>query len=374
MIQPSRIDPSLFGRWWWTVDRWMLLSLLVLSVVGILMVMAASPAVANRLGLEPFHFVWRQSIYFIPALVALIFISFLSPLSIRRVALAGFLIALITCAATPLIGHEVNGASRWLRLGSFVLQPSEFVKPTLVVVTGWMLSERHKSAAFPGNAIAATLVVVVLAILIAQPDFGMAVLVAVVFFVQLLVAGLAAIWIAILAAIGLMSLLLGYLFLPHVAARIDRFLDPSSGDSYQVDKALEAFSNGGVLGRGPGEGVVKFVLPDAHSDFIFAVIGEEFGLFASLAIVALFSFIVLRGFLRLLHEQNLFILLSASGLLTQFGMQVLVNMGVNLRLLPAKGMTLPFISYGGSSLLALAFAMGMVLGLTRKHTGRGFTI
>ncbi len=374
MIQPSRIDPSLFGRWWWTVDRWMLLSLLVLSVVGILMVMAASPAVANRLGLEPFHFVWRQSIYFIPALVALIFISFLSPLSIRRAALAGFLIALITCAATLLIGHEVNGASRWLRLGSFVLQPSEFVKPTLVVVTGWMLSERHKSAAFPGNAIAATLVVVVLAILIAQPDFGMAVLVAVVFFVQLLVAGLAAIWIAILAAIGLMSLLLGYLFLPHVAARIDRFLDPSSGDSYQVDKALEAFSNGGVLGRGPGEGVVKFVLPDAHSDFIFAVIGEEFGLFASLAIIALFSFIVLRGFLRLLHEQNLFILLSTSGLLTQFGMQVLVNMGVNLRLLPAKGMTLPFISYGGSSLLALAFAMGMVLGLTRKHTGRGFTI
>lgn len=374
MILPARTDPSVIGRWWWTVDRWMLLALFVLSVVGVLMVMAASPAVADRLGLESFHFVWRQVVYFGPALTVMVFISLLSPLAIRRVAVVGFVLAVIGLLATLIIGHEVNGASRWIKVGSLVVQPSEFVKPTLAVVTAWMLAERQKNEEFPGYLIAAALVALVVAFLLAQPDFGMTVVVGVVCFAQLFMGGMPTTWVAVLVVVGLGGVSLAYMLLPHVASRIDRFLDPSSGDSYQVDKALEAFSNGGVLGRGPGEGVVKFVLPDAHSDFIFAVVGEEFGLFAALAIVTLFAFIVLRGFFRMLQEKNMFVLLATGGLLVQFGVQAFVNMGVNLRLLPAKGMTLPFISYGGSSLLALALTMGMVLGLTRRRTGRGLSI
>ena len=374
MILPTRTDPSVIGRWWWTVDRWMLLALLTLSVIGILMVVAASPAVAERLGLESFHFVRRQFIYFMPALAVMIGVSLLTPLAIRRVAVVGLVVALLGLLATLVIGHEVNGASRWIKLGAFVVQPSEFVKPTLAVATAWMLAEQQKNEEFPGYIVAAILLALALTMLILQPDFGMAVVVGVVCFAQLFMGGMPTTWVAVLVVVGLGGVSLAYVLLPHVASRIDRFLDPASGDSYQVDKAMEAFSNGGVLGRGPGEGVVKFVLPDAHSDFIFAVVGEEFGLFAGLAIVALFAFIVLRGFYRMFQERNMFVLMATGGLLVQFGAQAIVNMGVNVRLLPAKGMTLPFISYGGSSLLALALTMGMVLGLTRRRSGRGLSL
>jgi len=351
----------------------MLLALLTLSGIGILMVVAASPAVAERLGLESFHFVRRQFIYFMPALAVMIGVSLLTPLAIRRVAVIGLVVALLGLMATLLFGHEVNGASRWIDLGTFVVQPSEFVKPTLAVATAWMLAEQQKNKEFPGYIIAAFLLALTLTLLILQPDFGMAVVVGVVCFAQLFMGGMPTTWVAGLVVFGLGGMSLAYVLLPHVASRIDRFLDPTSGDSYQVDKAMEAFSNGGILGRGPGEGVVKFVLPDAHSDFIFAVIGEEFGLFVGLAIVALFAFVVLRGFYRMFEERNVFVLLAAGGLLVQFGAQAIVNMGVNLRLLPAKGMTLPFISYGGSSLLALALTMGMVLALTRRRSGRGLS-
>ena len=341
MIPPTRADTSIIGRWWWTVDRWMLVALFALSVIGILMVMAASPAVAERLGLESFHFVRRQLIFLIPALAIMIVVSLLSPLAVRRVAMAGLLLALLGLLATMVVGHEVNGATRWIRLGPLVMQPSEFVKPTLAVVTAWIIAERQKNEEFPGYSIAGGLLLAVLAFLVAQPDFGMAVVVGTVFFAQLFMGGMPMTWVAVLVVIGLGGMSLAYMLLPHVASRIDRFLDPTSGDSYQVDKSIEAFVNGGVFGRGPGEGVVKLVLPDAHSDFIFAVVGEEFGLFAGLTIVAVFAFVVLRGFYRMLQERNVFVLLATGGLLVQFGAQAIVNMGVNTRLLPAKGMTLP---------------------------------
>lgn len=370
MIAPGRSDPSLVGRWWWTVDRWLLLALVVLAVVGVLMVIAASPPVAERLGMGSFHFVQRQFVYLGPAMLLMIAVSMLSPLGIRRVAVVGFVVTLLALVATLVAGHEVNGARRWIRIASLVIQPSEFVKPTMAVVIAWMIAERQKDSTFPGHAVSCALLGVVLALLIAQPDFGMTVVVAAVWFAQTFMAGLPMSWVALLIVIGFGGVAAAYLLLPHVTSRIDRFLDPSSGDSFQVDKAMEAFTNGGVIGRGPGEGVVKFVLPDAHSDFIFAVVGEEFGLLACLAIVALFAFVVLRGILHTMRERNYFIQLATGGLLVQFGMQAIINMGVNVRLLPAKGMTLPFISYGGSSLLALALAMGMVLGLTRRQTGR----
>ncbi len=371
MIGPARTDTSLVSRWWWTVDRWSLAALAVLLAAGALLVMAASPAVAERIGLESFHFVRRQSIFLLPAIVVMIAVSSMSPLSIRRIAVIGFAITIVLMIATLLLGHEVKGARRWLSVAGFVLQPSEFVKPFFAVVAAWMFAEHQRGLGLPGNAISGVLLVLVIGLLVLQPDFGMTIVVAAVWFAQFFMAGMPMTWIGALAFAGMAGLAAAYALLPHVASRIDRFLDPASGDSFQVDTALSAFRTGGLTGRGPGEGTVKSVLPDAHTDFIFAVAGEEFGLFACLLLVALFAFVVLRGFARLLEERNAFVMLAASGLLVQFGIQAIVNMGVNLRLMPAKGMTLPFISYGGSSLLALAMGMGMVLALTRRRAGTG---
>ncbi len=211
----------------------------------------------------------------------------------------------------------------------------------------------------------------VLVLLVMQPDFGMAFAAAVVWSAQCFLAGLPLFWVGVLMVVGIGGLLAGYRYLDHVQSRIDRFLDPALGDTYQVDTALSAFASGGLLGRGPGEGIVKARLPDAHADFVFAVVGEEFGLLACLVLVALLAFVVLRGFLRLQHEEDMFRLLAAAGLFTLFGVQALINMAVSLSLLPTKGMTLPFISYGGSSMLALAVAMGMVLALTRWRARPG---
>ncbi len=371
MIGPARTDTSLVSRWWWTVDRWSLAALAILLAAGALLVMAASPAVAERIGLESFHFVRRQSIYLLPAIAVMIAVSSMSPLTIRRIAVIGFAITIVLMIATLLLGHEVKGARRWLSIAGFVLQPSEFVKPFFAVVAAWMFAEHQRGLGLPGNSISGVLLVIVIGLLVLQPDFGMTIVVAAVWLAQFFMAGMPMTWIGALAFAGLAGLAAAYALLPHVASRIDRFLDPASGDSFQVDTALSAFRTGGLTGRGPGEGTVKSVLPDAHTDFIFAVAGEEFGLFACLLLVALFAFVVLRGFARLLEERNAFVMLAASGLLVQFGIQAIVNMGVNLRLMPAKGMTLPFISYGGSSLLALAMGMGMVLALTRRRAGTG---
>jgi cell division protein FtsW len=373
MIAPARTDTSLVGRWWWTVDRWSLAALALLLAAGAILVMAASPAVAERLGLESFHFVRRQAIYLVPAVVLMISISLLSPLTVRRIAVIGFAATILAMVATLLVGYEVKGAQRWLSLAGFVIQPSEFVKPFFAVAAAWMFAENQRGNGFPGNALATLMLFLVVGLLVLQPDFGMAVVIAAVWFAQFFMAGMSTAWIGGFAFAGLAGLAAGYALLPHVASRIDRFLNPASGDSYQIDTALAAFRTGGLTGRGPGEGTVKSILPDAHTDFIFAVAGEEFGLFACLLLVALFAFVVLRGFARMLAERNAFVMLAASGLLVQFGVQSIVNMGVNLRLMPSKGMTLPFISYGGSSLIALALGMGMVLAFTRKRAGGGLT-
>ncbi len=364
----GRTDTSGLSRWWWTVDRWSLGMVLVLTAIGAILVMAASPAVAVRIGLEPYHFITRHFLFVGPAVALVIGVSLMPESMIRRLAMIGFVIALILLAVTLAWGSEIKGARRWLDIGGVVLQPAEIIKPTFAVVTAWIMAERRRAGRAPGSLTAALLLLLVLGLILAQPDFGMAAVVAVVWFTQVFMAGLGLMWVAGLVALGLGGAVLGYLWLPHVASRIDRFLDPASGDSYQVDKALEALGSGGMFGRGPGEGVVKSVLPDAHADFIFAVAGEEFGLVAGLAIIALFAFIVLRGLGRLLQEGDYFALLAGTGLLAQFGLQAMINIGVNLNLMPAKGMTLPFISYGGSSLLALAVGMGMVLALTRRRT------
>ena len=371
MISFARTDTSLVGRWWWTVDRWTLLAVALLIAIGTLLTLAASPAVAEKLKLDPQHFVLRQ-VVFLPLAMAVIFIvSFMSPRGVRRISVIGLAISLILVGLTLFMGEEIKGATRWLQLAGLSIQPSEFVKPCFAVTAAWMLAEQRRREGVPGGLICCALFAVVVSLLVSQPDFGMTAVVSAVWFGQCFIAGLPMLWVGILAVLGLAGAVVAYATSAHVASRIDLFLNPASGDSYQIDRAMDAFGQGGLLGRGPGEGMVKRVLPDAHTDFIFSVAGEEFGLIACLIIVGLFGFVTMRGFARLLREENLFVLLAAAGLLTQFGLQALINIGVNVNLLPTKGMTLPFISYGGSSMLALALAMGMVLALTRRRPKLG---
>lgn len=363
----SRTDTSLLGRWWWTVDRWSIAAIAVLVGSGVMLTMAASPPVADRLGFDSYHFV-RHQLAYLPVALALMFgASLLSPRGVRRTAVTLFVLSLAALALTFVFGTEIKGARRWISIGALSLQPSEFVKPAFAVVAAWLFAQPAEGAGRYARPLAITLFALVVSMLLLQPDFGMAVVVSTVWFTQFFLAGLPLIWVALFVAAGIAGTVGAYFMLPHVASRIDRFLDPSSGDSYQVMRSLEAFRNGGMLGRGPGEGSIKSVLPDAHTDFVFAVAGEEFGLIACILLVALFAFIVLRGFSRVVKETNMFILLAVTGLLVQFGLQALINMGSTLRLMPTKGMTLPFISYGGSSLVAIAICVGMALALTRRR-------
>ena len=369
----ARTDQSMVAQWWWTVDRWTLVALAALIALGALMVMAASPAVAERIhaggaGHVDTLFFVKHYFAVLPVAIATMFaVSLQSPRMVRRIAVVGLVISTILLACTLIGGVEIKGARHWISLPGLSLQPSEFVKPTFAVVSAWLLAQYRLREGFPGHWIAVGLYALIAAMLIKQPDLGMAAVVSAVWFTQFFLAGLRLYWAAVGVAGGMAGLFAAYFALPHVQSRIDRFLDPQSGDSYQVDRAMDAFMNGGLWGRGPGEGTVKEYLPDAHADFVFAVAGEELGLIACLVIVALFAFIVLRGFSRLLQENNLFVVLAATGLFVQFGLQAVINMASSLHLMPTKGMTLPFISYGGSSLLALGLGMGMALALTRRR-------
>lgn len=370
----ARTDTSLLGRWWWTVDRWTLFAVAGLIVFGGLLTLAASPAVASRIGLDGFHLARRQLVLLPIAAAIVITMSLASPRTVRRIASLVFLASLALTALTLLVGAEIKGATRWISVFGVSLQPSEFLKPSFAVVAAWMFAmQRSNQLRIPGNAVAVALYLLVVLLLVKQPDLGMTAVVTAMFFAQFFAAGLPIRWVTVLGALCVAALVLAYATFPHVAQRIDGFLDPSGADTYQIDRSLEAFRNGGLFGRGPGEGTVKGVLPDAHSDFVFAVAGEELGLLACLMIVGLFAFIVLRGFARLFLETNLFVLYAATGLIVQFGLQALINMASSLHLIPTKGMTLPFLSYGGSSLLALAFGTGMLLALTRRRVGRGET-
>ncbi|GAC1348381.1 MAG: putative peptidoglycan glycosyltransferase FtsW [Acetobacteraceae bacterium] len=363
----SRADTSVLGRWWWTVDRWTLLAVATLIGFGYVMMLAASPAVAERIHVSRDAFIVKQVLFLVLAGVIVVGVSLLSPRGIRRMALLGTLIAIGLTALTLVSGVEVKGARRWINLPGFSLQPSEFIKPCFAVAAAWLLSEGKRVRHFPGMLIAGGLFAIIALLLKSQPDMGMLAVVGAVFFVQLFVGGLNLMLVGVGAG-GIVAAAVGaYTFFPHVRSRVTRFLDPASGDSYQVNTALEAFGNGGLLGRGPGEGRVKDVLPDAHADFVFAVMGEEFGLVICLLVLGLFGFIVLRGLLRLLAEQDLFIVLASCGLVTSFGLQAFVNMASSLHLIPTKGMTLPFVSYGGSSVLAVAIGVGMLLALTRRR-------
>ncbi|SCA57411.1 Lipid II flippase FtsW [Candidatus Terasakiella magnetica] len=369
MVIFSRVDTSIMSRWWWTVDRWLLTSILLIVACGAILTLAASPPVAARLDLGTYHFAIRQFAYLPLALLTMIVVSLMEPVMIRRLATLAFICFIALTISTHFLGAEIKGASRWISFAGFTIQPSEFLKPTFAVVAAWMFSEWRKDNNFPGHYICVALFVMVAALLVTQPDFGMTAVISAVWGMQFFLAGLPVFFVVLVAFVFMSGSMIAYLTVDHVKSRVDRFLDPASGDNYQITRSLEAFQNGGLFGTGPGEGDIKHVLPDAHTDFIFAVAGEEFGLIACLFIIGLFATVVLRGFSRMFREDNLFVLLAVGGLVTQFGLQAVINMASTTHLMPTKGMTLPFISYGGSSLLSLALGMGMLLSLTRRRAG-----
>ncbi|MDX8453892.1 putative lipid II flippase FtsW [Mesorhizobium sp. VK9D] len=362
----SRLDKSPVATWWWTIDRWFLAAFLSLMGLGIVLSFAASPAVAERIGLDSFHFATRQIIFTIPALIVMLAVSFLEARQIRRMSLVMICIMLVLMVAVLYIGVEVKGARRWVSLAGLSIQPSEFLKPAFVVICAWLFAEHKRQPDIPGNLFAMLLLALVISLLVAQPDLGQTMLVLGTWGVMFFMAGLPWFWIVALGAAGVGGVFAAYTVFPHVAARIDKFMT-GEGDTFQVDMGREALINGGWFGVGPGEGTVKRVIPDSHADFVFSVAGEEFGLIMCFFIMSIFAFIVLRGLSIALKEQDDFTRYSVGGLVTVFGLQSAINMCVNLQLMPAKGMTLPFISYGGSSQIAIAVSMGMVLALTRKR-------
>jgi len=371
MIPLSRADNSLLGRWWWTVDRWTLAAVAALVFFGYVMMMAASPAVAAHIRVSRDMFLLKQVVFLCAAMAILFTVSLLSPRGARRVALVGCALALLLTAMTLVTGSEIKGARRWLSLPGMSMQPSEVLKPFFAVVAAWMIAQGKREntlalrLAWPTLALGIAGLIAVLLTL--QKDMGMLAVLMGVLVIQLFVSGVHYVLIGTaMAGLGAAGYL-AYLSLDHVRRRVDKFLDPASGDTFQVDLAAKAFGSGGLLGRGPGEGRVKDYIPDSHADFVFAVAGEEFGLVVCMIIVLLFAFVALRGMLRMLAERDLYVVLAATGLAAGFGLQAFVNLASTLHLIPTKGMTLPFVSYGGSSALAVGLGVGLLLALTRRR-------
>lgn len=367
----SRTDQSIFGRWWWTVDRGLLAAFITLMICGVMLVMTASPPVAERIGAGQYHFIIRHLIVMVPAAVIMIGVSLLDARTVWRTASLVFAGSILGMILVLLIGVEVKGAQRWLPMPGFSLQPSELMKPSFAIAAAWMLAKQKENPSFPGHKIAGGMFGLAALLLVLQPDFGMTVLLTCIFGAQMLLAGLPWRLVGILSGAAAAAGASAYFIFDHVQSRIDRFLNPDTGDTYQVDQALLALREGGLFGAGPGQGTVKLHIPDSHADFIFAVAGEEMGLLFAGFIVLLFAFIVLRGFNRLMDSDDMFAVLAGGGLLVMIGVQAIVHIGANVHMLPAKGMTLPFISYGGSSLLSVAFAAGAVLALTRRKGRQG---
>jgi cell division protein FtsW len=343
-----------------------LFAAILLMAGGLVLSLAASPAIAAKLGKGSYYLFSRHAFFLVPAVFILFGLSFLNKKNARRAAFILFGLALVAMVATMFVGYEAKGSRRWISLGFFSLQASEFLKPGFVVVAAWLFSENMRRPDIPGNLFSIILYAIVVALLVAQPDLGQTILVSAVWATMFFMAGMPWLWIAGLGVFAIVGLASAYLMLGHFASRIDRFFT-GSGDTFQVDKGLEAIVRGGWMGQGPGEGTVKRILPDSHTDFIFSVAAEEFGILVCMALVVLFAFIVMRGLTHALRERDGFVRLAVSGLVMLFGFQSIINMAVNLQLMPAKGMTLPFISYGGSSLLSVAFGMGLVLAFTRER-------
>ena len=360
----DRTDRSLVGIWWWTVDKWLLAGALILMVLGALLVMAAGPAVANLINLPSQHFMVRQLLYVLPSLAVMITVSMLEPRPIRALSLVGLAGVIGLMIMAIVAGSEIKGATRWITLFGFNLQPSEFAKPLFAIVSAWLLTLWREGEDFPGWIYSTALLAGLVTILVLQPDIGMTAVIVLTWGFQMFLAGMPMLFVIGAVAIAPLALYVAYLNLDHVTLRINKFFE---GGSWQVERARQSFAEGGLFGVGPGDGTVKLNLPDAHSDFIFAVAAEEYGALACLVLLGIYGFIVMRGFARALSDEGLFCLIAASSLVMQIGVQAAIHMASSVDLIPTKGMTLPFVSYGGSSLLASGLTMGLLLALTRQR-------
>ena len=367
----SRTDQSRVGVWWWTVDHWLLGATLSLIGLGVLLSFGSSPAAAARLDIGfPFHFAVRQSIYAVIGLGVLLAVSMLSPRGVRRAAFFIYLAAIAAMLGLLFLGHAAKGATRWVEIGGFTLQPSEFMKPALIVLVAWMFSEAQKGQGVPGVSIAFGLYAAAVALLLVEPDVGQTVLITIAFGAAFWMAGVPMSWVMALGGMAAAGLTSTSFMFQHVQTRVDAFLNhDKTGDLHQVARAGQAIAAGGLWGRGPGEGIMKREVPDMHTDFIYSASAEEYGLWFSLILIALFMFLTLRGLFKAMKLSDPFEQVAAAGLFVLVGMQAFINMAVNLDLIPTKGMTLPFISYGGSSMLAMCLTMGMALALTRRRPG-----
>ena len=368
----SRTDTSVLSRWWWTVDRTTLFTVLALIAFGLVLNLSASPAIAARHHMASMHFFYRQVVFVAPAIALMVTLSLVPIEALRKYTPALLLSCYLLLLATLLLGADINGAKRWLTIGGFRLEPSEFLKPFFVILLAMILNDENRAGRWRRYGVAIILLGLVIVPLAMQPDYGQTALVIAVWGMMMFLGGLP--WY-VLGATGV-AIVAGswfvYTHVQHVAERVNGFLNPNAADTYQVQTALKAFKSGGVFGRGIDEGHVKWDLPDAHTDFIFAVAGEEFGLIVCLGVVALFAIIVFRGFSRAMREPEHFIQLAVTGLAMLLALQAFINLGVNVHILPAKGMTLPFVSYGGSSLLAVSTTLGLLLALTRRRIKGGF--
>lgn len=367
----GRSDRSAAGRWFWEIDRVLLLFVAVLIAIGLVAVAAASPAAGQRYSgggvtFAPLYYFYRQLMWIIVALPVMIGVSMLPRTRAKRLCLVGTAFFIGLLFLVPVIGVERNGALRWLSVGFTQFQPSEFLKPLFIVSMAWLLSLKQQDESLPVVPLSGIVTGLVALLLMKQPNFGETVIFASVWVLLLTLSGAPLRFLAILGAGAVAVVILAYFFYPVAHIRIDSFLF-EHGDTYQTDSALRTLTAGGLFGAGPGAGTHKFQLPEPHTDYIFSVIGEEFGIIACLAIALIYMAIVARVLIRLLHEEDRFVVLAAAGLVCQFGMQALINMAVNVQIAPSKGMTLPFISYGGSSMVALSIGMGLLLAFTRRN-------
>jgi cell division protein FtsW len=367
----GRSDRSAASRWFWEIDRVLLLLVAMLIGIGLIAVAAASPAAADRYSggsvrVNELYFFYRQLMWIVVSIPVMILISMMPREQAKRFSIGGAILFLALLVAVPFVGVEKNGAVRWIELGIGQLQPSEFLKPFFVVTLAWLLSLKEKDGSLPVFSVSAVLLAAVAVMLMKQPDFGSTIIYGVVWIAMLALAGLRMKWLAILGAATVAAVILAYFFYDVATARIDGFLF-GEGDNFQTENAMRTLTAGGLFGMGPGGGTRKFGLPEPHTDYIFSVIGEEFGLIACLAIALLYLTIVARVLVKLLEEESPFAILATAGLVIQFGLQALINMAVNVQIAPSKGMTLPFISYGGSSMLALSIGTGLLLAFTRRN-------
>lgn len=359
-----------FYIWWRSVDRTLLVALGILIILGLVLLMAASPPIAERLNRDNFFFVKRQVFYLLISCGVIVFISSRSKEICIIMCLVGYIFTILALIYVLAFGMQLNGARSWISLGFFALQPSEFLKPFLAVVSAWILTNK-KLNYFKSLSLSFVLFAVPVILVLSQPDFGMSVVITAIWLIQVFLSKVSIYWIVLAFVLLILMLAFGYVFLPHVASRIDRFIDPTSGDNEQNIRSLEAFISGGFFGKGPGGGIIKNHLPDSHTDFIFAVAAEELGILFCMLLVILFCFIIIRVFQRLSKFESPFLVIAIVGLVSQFALQAIVNTSVCLGIIPNTGMTLPFISYGGSSTLSLAISFGLILALNKVKYERG---